>query len=128
VYRQCRRDYADALLRDQLRRRLESGYFNAIIVTTQANKCCEVAKCYGREVTALLNAYIRRQGNRTVVATVDGSDGFGGCQGATFAAELERIDVHFLREVDARFSGHTARLVHAPTTRAIPIPSTTAPA
>jgi len=31
--------------------------------------------------------------------TVDGSDGFGGCGGATFAQELARIDVHFLREV-----------------------------
>ena len=50
----------------------------------------------------LLNAYLRRNGNRTALATIDGSDGYGGCNGQTFAGELERIDAHFLREVDVK--------------------------
>ena len=117
LYRRCGRARADALLRDQLRRRLDSGYFNAIVVTTQANRCCGLARCYGEELPRVLNAYLRRHGNRTALATVDGSDIHLGCAGATFAGELERpIDVHFLREVDAAHNGRTARLVVAPTT------------
>ena len=123
VYRQCRKADADALLRDQLRRRLDGGYFNLLIATTQANKCCGLGRCYGDDVPRLLNAYLRQHGNRTVaVATVDGSDGFGGCGGATFANELERIDAHFLREVDARHNGRAARLVRAPLTSVLPPP------
>ena len=117
VYGACGHERADAMLRDQLRRRLDGGYFNAIIVTTQSNKCCGLGRCYGGDVAQLLNAYVRRHANRTVVATVDGSDGFGGCGGATFASELDGIDVHFLREVDARHAARTARLVRAPETR-----------
>ena len=112
LYRQCRREYSDALMRDQLRRRLDAGYFNMIILTNQANRCCELARCYGADVPRIINEYLRRHGNRTAVATVDGSDGFGGCGGrATFANELDRVDVHFLREVDARHNAGTARLV-----------------
>ena len=35
LYRTCPRAQADALLREQTRRRLETGYYNALIVTTQ---------------------------------------------------------------------------------------------
>ena len=45
VYRACPKAYADALLRDQLRRRLDVGYFNLILVTTYSNRCCAVGKC-----------------------------------------------------------------------------------
>ena len=107
------------MLRDQLRRRLDSGYFNLILVTTQSNKCCGVARCYGEDVKTLLNAYLRRNGNRTALATIDGSDGYGGCNGQTFAGELERIDAHFLREVDVKHAGRTARLVQKPVTRVL---------
>ena len=119
IYRQCSKSFADSTLRNQVRRRLEFGYFNVIIVTTQANKCCQLARCYGDEIPKLINAYIKRRGNATAVATVDGSDGFGGCGGATFG-ELDRIDAHFLREVDSRHNGRTARLVRAPHTSIIP--------
>ena len=81
IYRSCGKEYADGVLRSQLRRRLEAGYFNVILVTTFSNKCCNVARCYGDDVPTLLNAYIRRHGNATAVATIDGSDGFGGCGG-----------------------------------------------
>ena len=120
VYKRCKsKEVADALLRDQLRRRLDSGYFNLILVTTQSNKCCGVARCYGDDVKTLLNAYLRRNGNRTALATIDGSDGYGGCNGQTFAGELERIDAHFLREVDVKHAGRTARLVQKPVTRVL---------
>ena len=114
IYKRCGKDRADAILRAQLRRRLDAGYFNGIVVTSQANKCCGIRRCYGDEVLRTLNAYIRKRGNATAVATVDGSDGFGGCGGTTMANELERIDAHFLREVDVRHNGQTARLVRAP--------------
>ena len=121
IYRHCRKEYADALLRDQLRRRLDGGFFNLIIVTTHSNKCCGLSRCYGSDAPALLNAYLRKHSNRTVaVATVDGSDAFGGCGGATFAPELDRIDAHFLREVDQKVNGRTARLVRAPQTQVLP--------
>ena len=114
IYKRCGKARADALLRAQTQRRLEAGYYNAIIVTTQSNKCCGIKRCYGDAVTRALATYLRKVGNNTAVATVDGSDGFGGCRGATFAGELERIDAHFLREVDSRHNGRTARLVRAP--------------
>jgi hypothetical protein len=120
IYRHCSKSRADAALRGQLRHRLETGYFNAIIVTTQANKCCQLARCYGDEVPRFINSYLRWRGNATAVATVDGSDGYGGCRGATFGDELDRIDAHFLREVDVRHSGRTARLVRAPQTGVLP--------
>ena len=89
----------------------------ALVVT---NRCCSLARCYGADVPQLLNAYLRRWGNRTAIVTVDGSDGYGGCSGATFAHELDRIDAHFLREVDVRFSTRTAQLVRAPQTHVLP--------
>jgi len=107
---------------EQLKRRLAAGYFNLIVVTTQSNKCCGLSRCYGAEVSRALNEYIGRTGNATAVATVDASDGFGGCGGATFAKELERVDVHFLREVDRRHNGRTAALVEPPATSVITVP------
>ena len=115
IYQRCGKERADALLRAQLRRRLDAGYFNAIIVTTMSNRCCRIKDCYGDDVARTINAYLRRRGNATAVATVDGSDGFGGCRGgATMEHELEHVDVHFLREVDVKHSGSTAARVIRP--------------
>ena len=115
IYQRCGKERADALLRAQLRRRLDAGYFNAIIVTTMSNRCCRIKGCYADDVARTINAYLRRRGNATAVATVDGSDGFGGCRGgATMEHELEHVDVHFLREVDVKHSGSTAARVIRP--------------
>ena len=113
LYRRCgSRRVADAALRDQMARRLEAGYFNVLIVTGAGNSCCGVGRCYGADTPRILNDYLRRH-PETVVATVDGSDLHGSCKAAgggrractnchaTFEAELDRVDLHFMREVDA---------------------------
>lgn len=135
-YRHCGSARAvDAALRDQLARRLEAGYFDLIVVTVAANNCCGLAKCYGADVPSILNDYVRRH-PQTLVATVDGSDIFGTRQctvrgnpgrcaaetcHTTFEAELDRVDAHFLREVDVRRVGRNAAKVRAPSSGAFTV-------
>ena len=107
----CGEASSERLLRELLDARLEAGYFNALVVTTAGNGCCELTRCYGADVADVLNRYLAKW-PRTVVATVDGNDdvvpwpnasggasrGFWGCH-TTFEDQLARVDVHFLREV-----------------------------
>ena len=76
-----------------------SGYFNLIVVTDGSNKCCKLADCFG-DVQTTINAYLV-QFPATRVVTVDGNDvthrGRPTCH-PTYADELARVDMHFMRE------------------------------
>ena len=103
----CGERRAEALLEELTDARLEAGYFNVIVVTTAANGCCNMSRCYGG-ARAVINGYLQRW-PATVVATVDGNDdltpwklgglsGLHGCH-TSFEGQLPRVDLHFVREV-----------------------------
>ena len=94
VHARCGAERGDLMMRQLLEHRLGRGYFNVLLVTNGGNRCCRLDECY-RDAAAVLNRYIARHPH-AVVVTVDGSD-VNGCH-TTFAEQLSRVDLHFVRE------------------------------
>eukprot|EP00240_Pyramimonas_obovata_P005232 CAMPEP_0118956394 /NCGR_PEP_ID=MMETSP1169-20130426/61555_1 /TAXON_ID=36882 /ORGANISM="Pyramimonas obovata, Strain CCMP722" /LENGTH=415 /DNA_ID=CAMNT_0006904421 /DNA_START=324 /DNA_END=1571 /DNA_ORIENTATION=- len=141
IYNSYSQREADSALMTIAETRLQAGQIDLVIVTNGENAFCKLEDfdlgprtqyignlanslgyTYSRRGSSMslvhrnglrnmLNDYLTRN-KLAVVATVDGSD-IHGCHG-TFAEELPRVDLHFVRETEGHVTG---QIVEAPITK-----------